>query len=239
MSLLRHLPNALTCCNLLCGCLGLMILMENDHGHEFLDFCNLVPWLVWIACVFDFLDGFAARMLKFSSPIGKELDSLADMVTFGVLPVFYLVHYYNSDVLTGDLSLICLTLVVCSALRLAKFNVDTRQTDGFIGVPTPANALFFTALPMALDYFPIQPSAYFLIGIILLFSWLMVSPLRLFALKFKHFKWKGNELRFTFLLASVLLIAIFQYAGITLIIILYILASLVTNWRPQNATPSH
>src|ERR1041384_8863559 len=142
MFLLRHLPNALTCCNLLCGVFGIVILMDSSHNHEFLDFCNLIPWLVWAACVFDFLDGFAARMLKVSSPIGKELDSLADMVTFGVLPALYILHYYSDpDALSGGLSLISLSLIVFSALRLAKFNIDTRQTDGFIGVPTPANAL--------------------------------------------------------------------------------------------------
>ena len=230
MFLLRHLPNALTCCNLLCGVFGIVILMDSSHNHEFLDFCNLIPWLVWAACVFDFLDGFAARMLKVSSPIGKELDSLADMVTFGVLPPLYIIHYYgDSDTLGNGLGLISLTLVVCSALRLAKFNIDTRQTDGFIGVPTPANALFFTGLTLTFEYFSFQPDPYLLIALILLFSWLMISSLRLFALKFKSFGWKGNELRFTFLLASVLLIGLFQFAAITFIIILYILASLVSN----------
>jgi len=186
--------------------------------------------LVWAACVFDFLDGFAARMLKVSSPIGKELDSLADMVTFGVLPSLLTFHYIVRNIYDDSyLALIALLLAVCSALRLAKFNVDTRQTDGFIGVPTPANALFFTGLPATMEYFSIKPGPYSFIALILLFSWLMVSPLPLFSLKFKHFGWKGNELRFTFLIASVLLIGIFQFAAITFIIILYILASLVSN----------
>jgi CDP-diacylglycerol--serine O-phosphatidyltransferase len=188
----------------------------------------IVPLLVWAACVFDFLDGFAARMLKVSSPIGKELDSLADMVTFGVLPSMY-TYYYLGRYVGDDYALISLALVVCSALRLAKFNVDPRQVDGFIGVPTPATALFFTGLPFAFDYFSIKPDPYSSIALVLLFSYLMISPLRLFSLKFKTFKWAGNELRFTFLIASVLLIAIFQFAAITFIVILYILASLVSN----------
>jgi CDP-diacylglycerol--serine O-phosphatidyltransferase len=231
MFLLRHLPNALTCCNLLCGCLGIILLM-GDGSRYHLNMIFVIPWFVWAACVFDFLDGFAARMLKVSSPIGKELDSLADMVTFGVLPGIF-VYYCFTRYVSPDsvLSLISLLLVVCSALRLAKFNIDTRQVDGFIGVPTPANAMFFTGLPFAFDYFSIKPELYSSIALILLFSWLMVSPLRLFSLKFKSFGWKGNELRFTFLAASVLLIGIFQQAGISLTIILYILASLVTNWR--------
>ncbi len=227
MFLMRHIPNALTCCNLLCGCLGIFILERGD--------VTLIPWLVWAACIFDFLDGFAARMLKVASPIGKELDSLADMVTFGVLPSLFVCDYlrYGED---WWIALIPLVLAVCSALRLAKFNIDTRQVEGFIGVPTPANALFFTGLPLTLEYFHITPPPYSIIVLVLLFSWLMVSPLRLFALKFKHFKWAGNELRFTFLLASVLLIGIFQFAAVTFIIILYILASLVTNWRGTQKT---
>ncbi|MEI9917241.1 MAG: CDP-alcohol phosphatidyltransferase family protein [Bacteroidota bacterium] len=112
-----------------------------------------VPLLVWLACVFDFLDGFAARMLKVSSPIGKELDSLADMVTFGVLPGLFTYYYFLQNVSDGYWALLALLLIIFSALRLAKFNVDPRQVDGFIGVPTPANAMFFTGLPITLEYF--------------------------------------------------------------------------------------
>lgn len=217
MSLLRHLPNALTLCNLICGCIGVILLSE--HGDR-----EVIFVLVAIACVFDFLDGFAARMLKVSSPIGKELDSLADMVTFGVLPSLFILTY-------EDTKWIALLIVVCSALRLAKFNVDERQADGFIGLPTPASALFFTSCPFWLLSDDPEVRRIIVIVIILLFSWLMVSPIRLFALKFKHFGWKGNELRFTFLAFSVLLIALFKLAGVALIIITYILASLFDGWR--------
>lgn len=221
MSLLRHLPNALTCCNLLCGVLGIAMVFDTPR-YTF--------WFVAAACVFDFLDGFAARMLRVSSPMGKELDSLADMVTFGVLPSIFL---YSTLLETSvpSLAYVGFLIAICSALRLAKFNIDERQTEGFIGLPTPANALFFTGLPFTLSYFQIEPNLYLLLALALLFSWLMISPLKLFALKFKNFAWAGNELRFTFLAASVLLIGIFQVAAITFIIILYILASLVTNWR--------
>jgi len=239
MSLLKHLPNALTVCNLLCGCLGIIV----AGGTTFEPY--LVAYFVWVACIFDFLDGFAARLLKVSSPIGKELDSLADMVTFGVLPSLFMLNFlmpFAESAGLPKLSFIALTIVVCSALRLAKFNVDTRQAEGFIGVPTPANTLFFISLPALYEYFGIQPEPYSLIGIILLFSWLMVSPLRLFALKFKSFGWKGNELKFTFLILSGLLIVVLKEAAVSIIIILYILVSLFAGWRregTESTKPSH
>jgi len=182
-------------------------------------------WFMGAACVFDFLDGFVARLLKVSSPIGKELDSLADMVTFGVLPAIYWFHSIDHP----QLNYLALLIAVFSALRLAKFNIDERQVEGFIGVPTPANALFLITFPylFANKTVPIEIA----IPVILLFCWLMVSPFRLFALKFKHFGWKGNELRFTFLIGAVLLIGIFQLAGVALTIILYILASLISGRR--------
>lgn len=188
-------------------------------------------WIVFLACVFDFLDGFVARLLKVSSPIGKELDSLADMVTFGVFPSLYMlailvefqyewIHY------------IAFLIAVCSAIRLAKFNVDDRQIDGFIGLPTPANALFIVSFPYLSFYTGLSEfGATGPIVVTLLFSWLMVSPIRIFALKFKHFGWKGNELRFTFLAIAVLLIVLFKLAGVALAIITYILFSLFDSRR--------
>ena len=229
MSLTRHIPNALTCCNLICGCLGIISIYEGAS--------HMVPWLVIIAGVFDFFDGFAARILKVNSPIGKELDSLADMVTFGVLPAMFMHDYLT--LVTGPLKAWedpAVLIAVFSALRLAKFNVDPRQVEGFIGVPTPANAIFFIFLPSALSYFRIQPTFYLLIAVILLFCYLMVCPLPLFSLKFKSFSWKGNEVRFTFLAAAVLLIAIFKEAGMSLTIILYVLTSLVTGLKRPTGT---
>lgn len=223
MSLIRHLPNTLTICNLLCGCVGIAFLLEGPPYYAI--------WFVIAACVFDFFDGFAARMLKVSSAIGKELDSLADMVTFGFYPALYT---FQSLKEFGHpwLHYLAFLLAVSSAIRLAKFNVDERQTDGFIGLATPANALFIFSFPYlfrltGLDDFGATGP----IIVTLLFSWLMVSPIRLFALKFKHFGWKGNELKFTFLAISVLLIAFFQAAGLALAIITYILLSLFDGWR--------
>lgn len=212
--MLRHLPNALTCCNLLCGVLGIIFIKEIEP-----------IWFLGLACVFDFLDGFVARLLKVTSPIGKELDSLADMITFGVLPSLYWFYLVEDN----NLRFVALLVAVCSAIRLAKFNVDERQVDGFIGVPTPANALFLGSFPFLFPDHQVPLSV--AIGVILLFSWLMVSPLNMFALKFKHFGWAGNQLRFTFLIGAVLLIGFFQVAGVALAIILYILASLISGWR--------
>jgi CDP-diacylglycerol---serine O-phosphatidyltransferase len=217
--MLRHIPNALTSGNLLCGCVGIICSFTNPE----------IPtaWFVWAACVFDFLDGFSARILKVSSPIGKELDSLADMVSFGVLPAITMKNLLMATGI-GYWSWIGLSLAVFSAVRLAKFNIDTRQSDSFIGVPTPAHALFICGLPSLISVFPIGWfGSITLISITVLFSWLMVSPIPLFALKFKNFSWQANKLRFTFLLFAVLLIAIFKAAGLPLAILLYIFFSLL------------
>jgi CDP-diacylglycerol---serine O-phosphatidyltransferase len=217
--MLRHLPNALTAGNLLCGCAGIICAFTNPE----------IPtaWFVWAACVFDFFDGFSARILKVSSPIGKELDSLADLVSFGVLPAISMVIMLDGAGMMRW-SLVGLLLAVFAALRLAKFNIDTRQSDSFIGVPTPAHALFICGLPSLMQIFPVGWFGPVVLLVITgLFSWLMVSPIPLFALKFKNFKWRENKMRFTFLLACVLLIAIFKAAGLPLAILLYIIVSLL------------
>lgn len=218
MSLTKHIPNALTCANLLCGCLGILSLFTDYIEPAF---------FIWAACVFDFLDGFVARLLKVSSPIGKELDSLADMVSFGVLPSLTMFYWLRAVSDTDYLAYVSLMLAVFSALRLAKFNVDTRQTNSFIGIPTPANALFITALtflpPVIRDLVFTTPV---LIIITIWFSLLMVAPLELFALKFKNFTWADNRLRFTFLALSVFLLVFLQAGAIPFIILLYVVASL-------------
>lgn len=219
MSLLRHIPNALTCSNLICGCLGIISLFTN----------KLEPaYFIWAACVFDFLDGFAARLLKVSSPIGKELDSLADVVSFGVLPALAVYTWIDPNT-PLYLPYIALLIAVFSALRLAKFNIDTNQTDSFIGVPTPANALFLSALPFlpeAIRHAVFSP--YALAAIAIVCSLLLVAPLPLFALKFKTFRWQGNQLRFTFLGISVLLLLALHAGAIPFIILFYIGVSLIS-----------
>ncbi len=226
MKLLKHLPNTLTCLNLLSGCLGIVFVLEGLP----------VPaaYFIWASCVFDFFDGFAARWLKANSPIGKELDSLADMVSFGVLPSVMMYTWLKDQSVNVYLPYIAFTIAVFSALRLAKFNVDERQSTSFIGLPTPANALFLTALPflpaVALSFVQ-QPVV--LVVVILIFSYLLVAEIPLFALKFKNFAWKGNELRFLFLFVALVLIIALQQSSLPLVIITYVLFSLFASWSGQ------
>ena len=217
MSVLRHIPNALTCANLICGCLGIISLFTNKIESAY---------FIWAACVFDFFDGFAARLLKVTSPIGKELDSLADVVSFGVLPALAMYTWIGNT--TGQyLPLVAILIAVFSALRLAKFNIDETQSDSFIGMPTPANALFISALPFlpdALHSWVFLPAS--LLTITVIFSLLLVAPIKLLALKFKHFGWQGNQLRFTFLIMSLLLLFLFRAGAIPFIILFYVGVSL-------------
>ncbi len=247
MNIKKHIPNAITCCNLLCGCLAIVQAFEG----------NLVwaAYLVGLAAIFDFFDGFAARLLRVTSPIGKDLDSLADMVTFGVVPgivMFQLIKLSVCNSLVPDgckiisipstigvnLSLLdefiiysAFAIPIFSAIRLAKFNNDTRQTTSFIGVPTPANAIFICSIPLILQYgeigFNLSPYVLSVTSIVLSLS--LISEIPLFALKFRHFGWVGNRTKFVFLALSVLLLITLKFVGIPLIIILYVLISLITN----------
>lgn len=218
----RYLPNFLTCCNLLCGCFGIVFVLE---GRD-------VPaaYFVWLAGAFDFFDGFAARMLKVTSSIGKELDSLADVVSFGVLPALVMYRMISGASDSPLLPYIAFMIAVFSALRLAIFNVDETQRDTFRGLNTPANTIFITSLPLLYNdvgswlYHPAT-----LISITIVFSLLLVSRIEFFAFKFKNFGWADNKIRFIFLIISVLLLIILQFAGIPIIIILYILLSLLNN----------
>lgn len=215
----RHIPNFLTCCNLFCGCLGVVFVINGN--------LTAAAYFVWAACAFDFFDGFAARVLGVSSPIGKELDSLADMVSFGLLPAMVMYRMLLESTSHAYLPYFAFAIAVFSALRLATFNIDETQRDSFKGLPTPANALFITSLPMltgniALALF--EP--WILCVIVAVSSYLLVSGIPLFALKFKTFAWRENKVRFTFLILSVLLLAALKIAAIPVIILLYIALSL-------------
>ncbi|WP_461080942.1 CDP-diacylglycerol--serine O-phosphatidyltransferase [Spirosoma flavus] len=224
-NLLKHLPNAMTCGNLLCGCIGIVMTLR---GH-----LDTAAWLIFIAAVLDFGDGFVARLVKVSGPFGKELDSLADVVTFGVLPammVFQLCWFQGLDIISYGAFLIA----VLSALRLAKFNIDTRQSDQFIGLPTPANTLLIAAFPLMERYQPQFDTLWkndTVMGILIAFSFMLVAEIPLFALKFKSFGWAENRIKYSFLLASVLLLLFLQFAAIPIIILLYILVSLFSKER--------
>ncbi len=244
MNIKKHIPNAITCCNLLCGCLAIVQAFEGNLVNA--------AYLVGLAAIFDFFDGFAARLLRVASPIGKDLDSLADMVTFGVVPgvvMFKLIEIsrlFNialdanipdvSAIATGNSiyfpQYIAFLIPIFSAIRLAKFNNDTRQSDSFIGVPTPANAIFICSIPLISEHNDISfiLNTYVLIIVTIIFSLLLTSEIPLFALKFRNFSWRGNRIRYTFLGLSLLLLITLQFVGIPLVIILYILMSLVTNF---------
>jgi CDP-diacylglycerol---serine O-phosphatidyltransferase len=223
------IPNLMTCGNLLCGCLGVVFSFRGD--------LLLAGALIFVAAVLDFLDGFAARLLNQSSPIGKQLDSLADMVTFGLLPSMILFQYLeraNTSIeIEGMLrSFSAFILTIFSALRLAKFNIDTRQSDSFIGVPTPANAILVASLPFILRNNPayesliLNPSI--LVGYTLLMSFLLVMEVPLLAFKFKTFGWKDNQIKYIFLGLSVLLLILLNFAAVPLIVGLYVLLSIIT-----------
>ncbi len=216
----RHLPNLLTCRNLVTGAAGIVYLLE-DPG--------LIPaaWFVWIALIFDFLDGLTARILNVSSPIGKELDSLADVISFGLLPSVLVYTLIKEQAASVYLPWIAFVIVVFSALRLAKFNIDDTQTSSFRGLPTPANALFITGLPFlegGPGAFLLDP--YVLAVISVAFSLLLVSRVELFALKFKDLTWRRNQVQYVFLALSAVLVALLKFAAVPLIILLYILLSL-------------
>lgn len=229
MNIKKHIPNAITCCNLLCGCLAIVQVFEDNLVYA--------AYLVGLAAIFDFFDGFAARMLNVSSAIGKDLDSLADMVTFGVVPGLVMFKLIQLSIINYTLpvsiSYIAFLIPIFSALRLAKFNNDTRQTESFIGLNTPANSMVICSIPLILRQHPTVGTLlnpYVLCVLSVGLSLLLVSEIPIFALKFKHFKWKGNEIRFIFLALSLLMLITLQFLGIPLIIILYVLLSLLTNY---------
>lgn len=232
--MLKHIPNTLTAANLFLGCLSIIATFDGNLTDA--------AWLICFAAILDFFDGFAARFLKVHSEIGKQLDSLADVVSFGVAPgfIFYAISQAKLEFTSSPFqfplfvliaSYLPLLIPIFSAFRLAKFNIDTRQSDSFIGLPTPANALFICCIPFVLNQGPnwaetIFESLAFLTLFPILSSFLLVSEIPLFALKFKHFGIKGNEIRYGFLLSAVLLILVFQYLGIGLSMVLYVLLSL-------------
>lgn len=216
MSLVKHIPNTLTLGNLFMGCLGLIQAFNGNLEYA--------SYAIWLAAIFDFFDGFAARLLKVSSPIGKELDSLADMVTFGVLPAV-MVFQLTSDL--GIYSYAAFIIALFSALRLAKFNIDDEQSTGFIGLPTPALAFFVSGLPFGIDRLSwLQPEIILALGVLLAF--LLISPLKMLALKFENYRIKDNIFKYLLILGSIVLIVVFKTLAIPLIILYYILLSLVS-----------
>ncbi|PRY10442.1 CDP-diacylglycerol--serine O-phosphatidyltransferase [Pontibacter ummariensis] len=226
----KHIPNAITCLNLFSGCLALYFAFQGNLVYT--------AYLVGIAAVFDFLDGMLARVLKAYCEIGKQLDSLADMVSFGVVPgtVMFILFQRSGVPLFGIsaelLPFSGFLITVFSALRLAKFNIDTRQTTSFIGLPTPACTIFVASLPLILEHgsllhYEVILNPLVLLVLTFLLSYLLVAELPLFALKFSNLSWQDNSLRFIFLGLAVILLALLKFTAIPLVIVLYVLLSVI------------
>ena len=221
----RHVPNTITCLNLFCGCLSIVC--------SFNGFLQEAAYFIIAAAVFDFFDGFAARWLRAYSAMGKELDSLADMVSFGVAPAAIMYELLSPAVENYELSawwaIPAFIITVFSALRLAKFNIDTRQNDSFIGLPTPANALFICSLAFVSSsehhLIWLTGNPMFLFAVTILFSYLLVAELPLFSLKFKSFDWKNNKIRYIFVSISALMLICLHWAGLAVVILIYIFLS--------------
>lgn len=238
----KHIPNFITSLNVLSGSIAVVFILKGQLTTAVI--------LILLAAIFDFLDGMSARLLKAYSPMGKELDSLADVISFGLAPGLIMYKLLNTSLfnenvipdLQSNLSLLQLLVVgtaflipVFSALRLAKFNVDERQTSSFIGLPTPANAMFMCSLALiqergtlpAIDNFILSTPV--LLALTLLFSFLLVAEIPMFSLKFKSPGWNSNRFQYIFLFCSIFLLAAFKFYGIAAIIPLFILISVVQN----------
>ena len=259
MKIKQHIPNIFTLVNALCGGLALVFIMQGR--------IEMACLLVMIAAVFDFFDGFVARAMGVTSELGKQLDSLSDVISFGVVPAFFAYYlFWKFNGFTGNQyphwwGYITIIIVPFSAYRLGKFNLDTRQSTGFLGLPTPANGLFWTGLALILAKFegfygPELAGAsqntflathtsmavshsiislfinypYLILALSVIFSILLVTEIPLFAMKFKSYGWKGNEIKFIFLALSLLLLIVMPFVALPIIIILYILLSIINNF---------
>ncbi|MFD0941729.1 CDP-diacylglycerol--serine O-phosphatidyltransferase [Pedobacter boryungensis] len=217
----KHIPNAITCANLFSGCVGIVFAFKGE--------LEIAAYCVLFSGIFDFFDGMVARLLHVKSAIGKELDSLADMVSFGFLPgviMFQLLK--TSDYSSEYLPYLGFIITIFSALRLAKFNIDERQTEEFIGLNTPMNTLFIVSLPfIAKDYPTVIGSTMLLLAIVAITSFLLVSEIKIFSLKFSSMAWAKNKFKFIFLILSALLIAFLQFAAVPFVLVLYIALSVL------------
>ena len=223
----KHIPNTITCCNLISGCIATYYAFQGDFLMALL--------FIIIGAVFDFFDGMSARLLGVSSPIGKELDSLADDITFRFAPSAIVFGFLSP--LTSHLSpliaFLAFIMAAFSALRLAKFNLDERLALGFIGLPTPANALFWGSLIVGLQQHDIAFSGMewvILVGTFIS-SYLLIAEIPMFALKFKHWGWKGNEIKYIFVLSCIPLLLFLGVSGFAAIIAWYVVLSVIANKR--------
>ncbi len=234
---LKIIPNLITLLNLFLGCIAIVMAFDGYLAGT--------AMLIVMCSVLDFLDGTAARLLNARSEIGKQLDSLADLISFGFAPSAIAYHYISGSSLLESnpegfisyMPYLAFLITIFSAIRLARFNIDTRQTNSFIGLPTPANALFFASFPLVLAFSDnhgiiynilsfITSKTLYMTSLVVVCSYLLVSPIHMFALKFKNIRWKENITRIVFLSVSLLLILTFGLESLTIIMLLYILMSL-------------
>jgi CDP-diacylglycerol---serine O-phosphatidyltransferase len=239
MNIKKHIPNIITLLNLFCGCIAIVFISQ----YRF----DLAFYFVCLGIFFDFFDGFFARKFGVAGPLGVQLDSLADMVTSGVAPGFVMykvllmidnpnqLHLvispeYSKNFEISFLPFLGFIITLGACYRLANFNIDTRQTDSFIGLPTPANALFILSIPIINIGFPDKNvTMWILIAITLISAYIMNAEIPLFSLKVKDFSFKKNALQILFLASSVLLILVFGYLGIPMVIVFYVLLSVANN----------
>ena len=222
----KHIPNTITCCNLISGCIATYFAFQGDYRTALL--------FIIIGAVFDFFDGMVARLLHVSSPIGKELDSLADDITFGFAPSAIVFSYLSALAANSQWPIAFLAFIMAafSALRLAKFNLDERQALGFIGLPTPANALFWGSLIGGLYGYQIsfEGMEWCIIIGMLISCYLLVCEIPMFALKFKTWGWKGNEIKYIFLLTCIPMLLFLGIFGLAAIIAWYVILSAVNTY---------
>ena len=227
MQIKKHVPNIITLLNLFCGCIALVSIAKGDFYGGFIFVC--------LGIFLDFFDGFFARLFKVSSPLGLQLDSLADMVTSGVVPgyVMYSMFAMMTDNVYVPFIGFVITLGAC--FRLANFNIVERQTDSFIGLPTPANALLIMSIPMIQFHSEFDwlvdflSNPYVLVGITALSAYLLNAEIPLFSLKVKSFSWEKYKMQVVFLILSVILIVLLEFIAIPIIILLYVILSVVNN----------
>ena len=231
----KHIPNTITCCNLISGCIATY--------WAFMGVAYLALLFIVIGAVFDFFDGMVARLLHVSSPIGKELDSLADDITFGFAPSAIIFSYLCTfHIHLPFIPFLAFIMAAFSALRLAKFNLDERQALGFIGLPTPANALFWGSLIVGLQDWSADSSLFTLHSSLLPYlilvgtfisCWLLIAEIPMFALKFKTWGWKGNEIKYIFILSCIPLLLFLGVSGLAAIIAWYVILSIITTKKSK------
>ena len=221
--IVKNIPNSVTCLNLFSGCIASVAAFNAEF--------ETAAVFIALAAIFDFLDGMLARLLKAYSPLGKELDSLADLISFGIAPALLVFSYlklstfWATGFLADYLPYTAFLIAVFSGLRLAKFNIDTRQTTSFIGLPVPANALFWIGTCFYSLQHNINP--YIIIVLVIVFSGLLVSEIPMFSLKFKNLSFKDNYIRYLLIAGAVVLIVVFGVSGLAATIGLYLILSIL------------